>query len=67
MNKCFMLLRILTVSPATGTKTKSWASTYLLDAYEQRTYAELDITDLGWLGDPTGHHRPLNSDTDKKN
>jgi hypothetical protein len=53
MNKCFMLLRILTVSPATG--NKSWASTYLLDVYEQRTYAELDITDLGWLGDPTGH------------
>jgi hypothetical protein len=53
MNKCFMLMRILTVSPATG--TKSWASTYLLDAYEQRTYAELDITDLGWLADPIGH------------
>jgi hypothetical protein len=48
-----MLMRILTVSPTTG--TKSWASTYLLDAFEQRTYAELDMTDLGWLGDPIGH------------
>ena len=53
MNKCFMLVRILTVSPATG--TKSLAGTVLLDAYEQRTYAELNITDLGWLGDPIGH------------
>jgi hypothetical protein len=53
MNKCFMLLRILTVSPATG--TKSIASTVLLDAYEQREYAELNITDLGWMGDPVGH------------
>jgi hypothetical protein len=53
MNKCFMVVRILTVSPVTV--TKSWASTYLVDAYEQRTYAELDITDEPWLGDPTGH------------
>lgn len=58
MNKCFMVVRILTVSAAT--RTKSWASTYLVDAYENRTYAELDITDLGWLGDPIGHRHISN-------
>lgn len=47
MNKCLMLVRILTVSPATG--TKSIAGTVLSDAYEQREYAELNITDwVGW-------------------
>ena len=35
--------------------TKSWASTILSDAYEQRDYAELNIMDFPWLGDPTGH------------
>jgi hypothetical protein len=57
MNKCFMLQRVLTVSHLQGWGTKSWASTFLLDAYEQRIYAELDITDLPWLGDPVGHRR----------
>lgn len=55
MNKCFMVVRILTVSSATG--AKSIASTVLSDAYEQREYAELNFTDLGWMGDPIGHRR----------
>ena len=58
MNKCFMVVRTLTVTATTG--TKSWASTFLDDAYEKRPYAELDITDLGWLGDPVGHRRIAN-------
>jgi hypothetical protein len=58
MNKCFMAQRVLIATYLqTARGTKSWASTYLLDAYEQRIYAELDITDLPWLGDPVGHRR----------
>jgi hypothetical protein len=53
MNKCFMVVRVLTTSPAKG--SKSWASTFLLDAYDQRSYAELNILDFPWVGDPVGH------------
>jgi hypothetical protein len=53
MNKCFMVVRELTTGPVMG--TKSWASTVLMDAYGQRTYAQLDILDLPWLRDPVGH------------
>ena len=54
-----MLTRILTVSPKTG---KSIAGTVLTDAYEKREYAELNISDWGWVGDPVGHRRIVTCD-----